>query len=180
MIPERYLELMEPLSEVRSVLELGNKRGTGGPGDTYKKYFEGRGIRHVSVDINGLDGALPMDLRQPLGLGTFDLVTNIGTSEHVDRQEPVWRNIIEAADTAIACVTPFPGDWPGHGLFYPDAHFFKLLSAVNGFKFEKFDVIGEPGRRLRRVRMVRVEKRSMFIYPGDRWLVPAPPRAPRH
>jgi hypothetical protein len=179
VIPERYLELMEPLSDVRSVLELGNKRGTCGPGDTYKKYFEGLGIRHVSVDINGLDGALPMDLRQPLGLGTFDLVTNIGTSEHVDRQEPVWRNIVAAADMAIACVTPFPGDWPGHGLFYPTAGFYDLLAGLNGFKFAKLDTIGIEGRRLFRVRMVRFAERP-FTYPGDQYLAAAPPRAPRH
>lgn len=156
MIPAHYLELMEPLDGVRSMLELGNKRGTDGPGDTYKGHFEALGIRHVSVDINGEDGALALDLREPLGLGRFDMVTNVGTSEHVDDQLPVWRNMVDAADRFLVCITPRPGDWPGHGLFYPLPPFYQHLAADNGFRLERCYVAGPEGRafvyaRLRRV-----------------------------
>jgi hypothetical protein len=60
-----------------SMLELGDKQDAG---RVYKPWFESLGFRHVSVDINGLNGALPLDLREPLNLGTFDMVCNIGTS----------------------------------------------------------------------------------------------------
>src|ERR1041384_5416258 len=93
-------DLFLPLDGVTSMLELGNK--VTGAGLVYKSVFEAMGIRHVSVDWNGKDGALPLDLRQPLNLGRFDMVTNFGTSEHVeDNQKAVWRNIIEATDKIL-------------------------------------------------------------------------------
>ena len=91
------VQLLNPLVGA-SMLELGNKV----KGDlVYKKLFESLGFRHVSVDMNGKDGALPKDLRQPLKLGTFDMVTNFGTTEHVapgdrDGQTACWRNICQA------------------------------------------------------------------------------------
>lgn len=177
MIPERYLVMIGTVSAgpaLPSMLELGNKRGT--EHEPYKPYFEERGWRHVSVDLNGEDGALALDLRKPLKLGTFDVVTNFGTSEHVDDQEPVWRNIVEAADQAIAAVTPHPGDWPGHGLFYPWPGFYAELANDNGFVVEKMAVDGPPGRRMTFARLVRIDRPGPFVMPQSCWLVPAPPR----
>ena len=178
MIPAHYLATIGELDAVESMLELGNKNGTGGPGDSYKRHFEALGIRHVSVDWNGRDGALKLDLRQPLDLGTFDMVTNIGTSEHVDGQAGVWRNIVEACDHVLVCITPVPGDWPGHGLFYPSDRFYSDLAALNGFEVEKLTIEGEPGRRLMHFRALRMH-RTAFSMPEERFLIPAPPRAPK-
>lgn len=160
MIPDRYLATIGSLDGVRRMLELGNKNGTGGRGDSYKRHFEALGIMHTSVDWNGEDGALPLDLRQPLNLGRFDMVTNIGTSEHVDDQAPVWRNMIESCDQVLVCITPAPGDWPGHGLFYPQPEFYTELARLNGFDLEKLAVEGDPGRALVHARLRR------------RWAVP--------
>ena len=87
------------------MLELGNKRNT--PRHIYKAFFEARGFRHVSVDINGSDGALRKDLTEPLGLGTFDMVSNIGTTEHVSEgdyagQVACWRNISALPNGCLA------------------------------------------------------------------------------
>lgn len=179
MIPEKYLQTIGPLTGISSMLELGNKRGTGGKADTYKAYFEKRGLRHVSVDWNGHDGALALDLRKPLNLGTFDMVTNIGTSEHVDDQAPVWRNIVDAADLVIACITPYPGDWPGHGIFYPLPGFYVELARDNGFVVESMMVDGEPGRRMVFARMRRTDRPGPFVMPRADLLTDAPPRPPR-
>ena len=50
---------------------------------------------YVSTDINGEDGAIPIDLSKadlPVELcGRFDIVTNIGTSEHVVGQYPLTK-----------------------------------------------------------------------------------------
>lgn len=178
MIPGHYLATIGDLGAVESMLELGNKNGTGGKGDSYKSYFAGDGIRHVSVDLNGEDGALALDLRQPLNLGTFDMVTNIGTSEHVDDQVPVWRNMVDACDHVLVCITPAPGDWPGHGLFYPSCEFYLALAALNGFEIEKLQVEGEPGRRFVHFRAIRII-RDAFIMPALELLIPAPPKAPK-
>lgn len=175
MIPAHYLELIEPLVG-RSMLELGNKNGTGGKGDSYKRHFTAAGMAHTSVDWNGQDGALALDLRQPLGLGVFDMVTNIGTSEHVDDQLPVWRNMIEAAGKVLVCITPAPGDWPGHGLFYPFPLFYHRLADLNGFYLEKIYVRGEEGRRLVYARLRRARAES-FAMPQASLLAVAPPRA---
>lgn len=133
-------ELLCPLVG-SSMLELGNKK----KGEfVYKKFFEARGFRHVSVDWNGQDGALKKDLRRPLNLGTFDMVTNIGTTEHVGEdkwrdQVACWRNIIEAmhAGSALISITPKPGSWPRHGTWYPREEFFYELANLNGCEVER-------------------------------------------
>ena len=103
-----------------TMLELGNKKNAR-LGLTYKAFFQSLVFRHISVDLNGEDGALKRDLCRPLDLGTFDMVTNIGTSEHVENQEAVWRNMLEALHigSVFLSATPLPGDWLGHGHFYP-------------------------------------------------------------
>lgn len=177
MIPEHYLAVIEPLEGVESMLELGNKRGT--EHEPYKPFFEARGIRHVSVDLNGLDGALALDLRRPLNLGRFDMVTNIGTSEHVDQQEPVWKNIVDAALDVIVCITPAPGNWPGHGLFYPTEDFYMRLAALNGFTIKTLRKDGPKGRKLVYARLERAwwsRVDNPFLMPEASLLRAAPPR----
>jgi hypothetical protein len=72
-----------------SMFELGNQRFAF-PSDysTGKQYFTERGMDHTSVDINGEDGALPLDLRCPELFTEFrckyDIVTNLGVTEHVE------------------------------------------------------------------------------------------------
>lgn len=176
MIPAHYLALIEPLDGVRTMLELGNKNGTGGKGDSYKTYFQGLGIDHTSVDWNGEDGALPLDLREPLELGVFDMVTNIGTSEHVESQDRVWENIVSATGRFMVCITPAPGDWPGHGLFYPSESFYRSLAFNNGFAVRALFTKGEPGRRLVYARLERVKPFTEFSMVTD-GMTEAPPRA---
>jgi hypothetical protein len=137
-------ELYDPLVG-SSMLELGNKRKAGGNGPfTYKDVFTGLGFRHVSVDINGQHGALPKDLTKPLNLGTFDMVSNIGTSEHVSEndwigQAACWRNILQAmhVGSVLVSITPKPGSWPNHGTWYPHEAFFAELAALNGCELER-------------------------------------------
>lgn len=163
MIPKRNREILLPLTGIRSCLELGNKRERDNP--PYKAWFEQRGIRHVSVDLNGRDGALALDLRDPLNLGRFDLVTNYGTTEHVSEQEPAWRNIAEACDKLFVSVTPAAGQYPGHGMWQPTQAFYLQFAKLNGFRLERL-FLRERGRsRVNlHVRMVRLE-RVPFVMP---------------
>lgn len=156
---DRPLEwkLYQPLFG-ESMLELGNKKN--GRHGTYKAFFEGRGFRHTSVDWNGDDGALPLDLRRPLNLGTFDMVTNIGTTEHVDQQEPVWQNICEAMHigSVLISTTPLPGgeDWWWHGDWYPTLKFFEELGYRNGLEVQRLYVAGDAPRRMIMARLRRI------------------------
>jgi hypothetical protein len=155
--------LYEPLVG-KTMLELGGKQDGG---RVYKPYFESRGFTHTSVDWNGEFGALVMDLRKPLNLGTFDMVTNIGTSEHVsednwDGQVACWRNIVEAMHmgSVLICDTPEPGGWRGHGTWYPQPQFYLELASLNGMTVERTGVCPwRPGHQSRKVvfaRMTRV------------------------
>ena len=64
---------------------------------TGKEYFTHIGFNHTSIDINGKDGALPIDLATPISdknlIGCFDVITNSGTSEHVLNQFECFKNI---------------------------------------------------------------------------------------
>ena len=63
---------------------------------TVKKYWENMGVKHTSIDLNGKDCAINLDLSKPLPenfFNAFDIVTNCGTSEHVDNQFECWRKI---------------------------------------------------------------------------------------
>jgi hypothetical protein len=158
------LELYTPFIG-HSMLELGNKRNAP---FTYKKYFESIGFRHVSIDTNGEDGALPLDLTAPLNIGTFDMVTNIGTSEHVSKQEPCWRNILEAmhVGSVLVCTTPQPGQWAWHGDYYPDDAFYRELAELNGLSLDRLYLNGEDPRRMWFARMTRVSE-VPFVMPEN-------------
>lgn len=155
------LNLLNPLVG-KSMLELGNKVKVSPSGRmVYKKMFEGLGFVHTSVDMNGKDGALRVDLRKPLNLGTFDMVTNFGTTEHVspeniEGQAACWRNICEAMHpgSIFVSVTPLPGakKWEHHGAWYPTHEFFAELALFNGLEIERsYDDGNMVFARLRRV-----------------------------
>ena len=67
------------------------------PFKTGKEYFLHVGFDHTSIDINGKDGALPIDLAKPIPDtvfdARFDIVTNFGVSEHVLNQFECFKNI---------------------------------------------------------------------------------------
>jgi len=148
-------ELYQPLVGT-SMLELGDKCNGAA---TYKAFFTARGYRHVSVDWNRRHGALSLDLRKPLNLGTFDMVTNIGTTEHVADQKPVWRNLLEAmhVGSVLVSTTPLPGDWWWHGEWHPTPVFFELLAQRNGLTIEHLYVACQEPRRMVMVRLRRLE-----------------------
>ena len=67
---------------------------------TGKEYFGNLGIHHASFDLNGLHGAIPVDLSRPVNnpewKNHFDIVTNAGTIEHVEPkigQYECFRNV---------------------------------------------------------------------------------------
>lgn len=162
-------ELYQPLVG-QSMLELGNKINRE---RSYKHFFSYRGFRHVSVDWNGLNGALKLDLQFPLNLGTFDMVTNIGTTEHVQDQAGVWRNICEAmhVGSVLLSATPEPGQWSGHGLHYPTDEFYRQLCALNGLTLHRLYSAHEPPQRMWFARMVRSEDKP-FTMPDESLIRP--------
>lgn len=168
---EHEWSLYEPLVG-ETMLELGDKWNPEQGHVTYKSCFEELGYRHVSVDLNGRNGALPLDLTKPLNLGTFDMVTNIGTTEHVDKQEPVWRNVCEAmhVGSVLISTTPKPhGPWP-HGIWLPTEEFFEELAALNGMTVQRLYIDGKDHRIMVMARLVRMAEHK-FVMPNQKLIV---------
>jgi hypothetical protein len=139
-LPADEWALYEPIiDEVKTMIELGNKKNANG---TYKAMFEKNGIEHTSVDWNGEDGALNVDLREDLKLSDIglkrkvDCVTNIGTTEHCSPQGLVWHNILRWLKVGgyFVSVTPKPEQWWWHGEFYPTAEWYQSFCDLNGLE----------------------------------------------
>jgi hypothetical protein len=155
-------EVMEKTNKTLSnsaVCDLGNQRAwptldlnipVTRKGYVLKDYYKAlKGVSsHVSIDLNGKDGALPLDLTEHIDVdqigGPFTLVTNFGTSEHVPGQYWCFKNIHELTEVGgiMYHVVPRVGNWDGKGCgckkahcpYYYDTKFFSLLAEANGYK----------------------------------------------
>jgi hypothetical protein len=126
-----------------SMFELGNQRFIGGEFSTGKQHFEHYGMLHTSVDINGEDGALALDLRKPELFYDFkcryDVLTNLGVTEHV---EPIVsqyecfsiiHDVVRAGGIMIHMVPDVEeldasGAWNKHCSIYYQKEFFSELA----------------------------------------------------
>jgi hypothetical protein len=139
------------LERARSILELGNQTFTDECIQQYsdvlhgytnrtpvKNYCYKLGYQHVSIDITGLDDSLSFDLNKDKTppIGQFDLVTNFGTTEHVEpnQYEPFLHihNLCKINGIMIHEVPVF-GHWKGHCKYYYDEAFFNYLSTENNY-----------------------------------------------
>jgi len=116
---------------------------------TGKQYYESLGMKHRSIDLNGEDGAIPLDLSKPImgdfWKGRFDILTNAGTSDRVSKQYgqfaqwECWKNIHNLVKVGgiFIHVVPRIGHWlgtyEGTGIAY-DCKFFEKLAAINDYK----------------------------------------------
>ena len=108
------------------IAELGNqffRESVLGAEVSAKKVFEALGAAHTGFDINGRDGAVAVDLSRPLtpDCRGFGLVTNFGTSEHVEQSQYwCWRNIHNLCVSTgwMLHTIPEVGSWPRHGKWH--------------------------------------------------------------
>lgn len=133
IIPLQVQNLMKPF-DFSGVYELGNKKTKGVP---YSKFYERRGIEYTSIDLNGLDGALPLDLSQPIDLPPRPMVANIGTSEHVLDQHAVFKNIHRLSSFRMVHWVPMASFHPQHGFWGYPLDFFERLAQANAYEIEK-------------------------------------------
>ena len=166
--PDEYAYYL-PL-EGDSMFELGGK--INGDLGTYKAWFESLGFRHISVDWDGKYGAINRDLRKPLWpeFGQFDMVCNIGCSEHISEQRPVWENVHNLTKVGGVYVGQCPyydgKSWWWHGDWYPTEAFYESFAELNGWKIERMDTdLPEPNKNLY-VRMRKI-KELPFRMPVD-------------
>lgn len=144
ILPKHEYELVCPI-DFSSMYELGNKKNKYG---TYKSQFERMGIHHISIDLNGKDGALPLDLQEPIDLPSRDIITNFGCSEHVMNQEMCFKNMHNLTHYRSVGFVPRVGSSPHHGYWGVDTDFFFQLAELNKYKVKLVEVAGTPGREI--------------------------------
>lgn len=157
-ITEHSLEWLRSRPEFKArplrMLELGNQHFffNGQKSRPAKPYFEGIGIEHISLDINGRDGAIPIDLSEEAvwqdwapvvkkpgddtyAFRHFDIATDFGTSEHVDNLWQCLEHIHELTKPGALIFhrNPLPGHWPGHGLHYRGLDFYPPYAKLCGY-----------------------------------------------
>ena len=136
--------------------EFGNQKLKFDPGNgarrlqQVKPFLEFFGVRHVSFDTNGRSGALAWDLSQPIdndqlyaatGIGCyeFDIVTNFGTSEHVERDQiTVFENAhrLTRIGGLMIHLVPRAGTCRRHGVWKYTAAWFEKLAKANDYAVE--------------------------------------------
>jgi hypothetical protein len=162
----------------KRMLELGDQviRGSLGPERTGKEYFENRGVLHTSFDMNGEHGALKVDLSKPITnpewLNAFDIVTNAGTSEHVEPHSTQYicfmniHNCLKAGGIAVHLIPDIfelenSGHWKNHCNNYYSHEFFVLLAKLNGYSLFTSTTIGG-------LRCVGLQKNTDAPFTSDR------------
>jgi hypothetical protein len=118
------------------ICELGNQTAR----NTSAKYiYGGWGALHVSIDINGSDGSLQLDLAKDIPTelnGIFDLVTNHGTLEHVDNQYMAFNNAHHLCklNGVILHMMPLEGHWPLHSRYYYNTKIMSRMAEVCSYE----------------------------------------------
>ena len=93
------------------------------------RYFR----EYHTLDLQIEDGVTKVDLSvyQP-GLFTANIITNIGTTEHVEYEQgqfDCWKNLHSWLKVGGIMIHELPelGSWPGHGRYYVTREFFQNL-----------------------------------------------------
>ncbi|MFA5085966.1 MAG: hypothetical protein WC482_06340 [Candidatus Omnitrophota bacterium] len=146
---QRALKKIFPDFNGIRMLELGNQSFTDEcllkyrdviRGKIAKDYFSRLGFNHISIDITGLDGSVALDLNKVISdknfIRQFDVVTNFGTSEHVDNQYNCFLNIHNFCKENGFFIHEVPeaGYWPGHSHYYYSRDFFRILAKESGYE----------------------------------------------
>jgi hypothetical protein len=110
-----------------------------------KEIYSSWGVRHVSIDLSGEDGALKIDLDKPVPralMNAFDVVTNYGTIEHVNNQFQVFKNVHDMTRNRGIMIHTLPplGNWPNHGRYYYPQEFVTQLAASCNYAIIKLTV----------------------------------------
>ena len=150
-----------------SVCELGDQFLTfTDPHRLAIDWYKERGCaRYESIDGNAR-GTRTFDLNEPVrGMGTFTLVTDFGTGEHVFNQAMVWVTMHDLCEVGgyIAFDRPISG-YPGHGYYLIDPCLVRDIAHANEYEVVRLEE-GDT-KRGRLVRGIwRKAKEGAFVYP---------------
>lgn len=110
-----------------------------------KRYYieEKNILEHISIDWNGKNGSLPIDLCFSVPedlLDRFHVITDFGTIEHVDNQYQVFKNIHDmcSIEGVMIHVSPSLNYWKFHCRYLYSKEFFLKLAEL--CKYEILDL----------------------------------------
>ncbi len=139
-----------------------------------KKYYTEikKVLEHVSLDLNGMFGSLVVDLNFPVPeslIDRFQLITDYGTSEHVENQFQVFKNVHDMckANGIMIHTLPLPNNFPDHCLYYYPKEFFSRLARLCDYKVIMLKIQNAFNPPIPKSRMIFVaffkKKSSEFI-----------------
>jgi SAM-dependent methyltransferase len=132
--------------------ELGNQwiYEHGKPVRPAKVDYQAQGVQHTSIDINGRDGALKHNLERPVPSklkGAFDVVTNYGTTEHINDQTAAFQNIDRLCRVGGVMIHVLPlamkGNYPNHCRYHYTALFPVQLAELARYELIDSRLIAE-------------------------------------
>lgn len=117
------------IAELGAQYVMGEDWGGYGP-PYFKNMFSSLDI--TTFDINGENRSIALNLSNPIDnkyKNVYDLVTNFGTTEHVQNQYTCWKNIFEMLKIGGLVLSEIPkkGSWPGHCKYYFDESTFESM-----------------------------------------------------
>lgn len=179
MIDKRLLSFLnQALALISSkpikMCELGNQIIIAKPNIIAKEYFVSLNMIHVSIDMNGLDGSLQLDLSNPISdselIGNFDVVTNFGTSEHTLNQYQVFKNMHNFTKLGgfQVQVVPLVGHWEGHCPYHYGKNFFDQLAKLSNCEIQDTQILDFRKRHKKKLLMSILKKTSdLFVSEND-------------
>ena len=128
--------------DLRSVCGKGVK--------SVRAYYTGLGAEHVSFDMNARAGSLARDLRLPITdksfQNHFDVLLDLGTSEHVSYQYGVWRNAHQLVRVggSFLHILPEYGRKKLHALGHYSQKFILKLSSLCEYRIYSMESFSPP------------------------------------
>ena len=113
-----------------------------------RHYFANLGFEYKCIDLNEEDGAIAVDLRQPIIendmynlINTADVIIDSGTSEHIEYQYMNFKNLYDMLKVGgtIIHILPKVGYWENHCQYKYDTQFFAQLAANNDYELVTVD-----------------------------------------
>jgi hypothetical protein len=141
------LEWLFSTATITSVLELGAQNfyqnwGSVKYGMYADAYYKAKGVTtYECIDTNGENHAKVWDLSKPIApFGVYDLVTDLGTQEHIDATGSMmslyncWATKYFASSRFIVSANPKTGHWPKHGAYFFTPKFYEVLADLTQMK----------------------------------------------
>lgn len=124
----------------KGVLLHGNVEHLDSDAPRAGRFWKWLGYRYACIDVDGSPGSLSIDLNYddvpPSERGCYQLVTNIGTTEHLANQLNAFKVIHNLTSVRGFMIHSLPAQgWPNHGLINYNPKFFWMLARSNFYEW---------------------------------------------